>query len=103
MLFVWGAKIQAPGRNIGVTVAAVRGKITSTGGAHRCSGAGAHQQREELGEGTTDVGADTGMQRTGDIGGFVCFSLTHSEMQNEDTPPVNSGTTFKVHFVSLLT
>jgi len=62
MLCVWGAKIQAPGRTIGVAVSAGRGEITSTGGAHRCSGAGTHQQREELGEGTADVGADTGMQ-----------------------------------------
>lgn len=82
ILFVWGAKIQTPGRSIGIAVAAGRGEITSTGGAHRCSGAGAYQQREELGEGTADVGADTGMHRTGDIGGFICFSLTHSEIQN---------------------
>lgn len=65
-----------PSRTIGVTVAANRGEITSTGGTHCYSGAGAYQQREELGEGTADVGADTGMHRTGDIGGFICFSLT---------------------------
>ena len=75
----------------------------STGGAHRCFGAGAHQQREELGEGTADVGADTGNQRTGAIGGFVYFSLTHSEMQHKDAPVVSSETTFKVYFVSPLT
>jgi hypothetical protein len=49
------------------------------------------------------VGADTGMQRTGDSGGFLCFSLKHSEMQNEDMSLVNSGTTFKVYFMPLLT
>ena len=103
MLCVWGAKIEAPGRTIGVAVAAGRGEITSTGGAHCCSGAGAHQQREKLGEGTADVGADTGMQRTDDIGGFVCFSLTHSEMQHKNTPLVSSGTNFIVYFVPLLT
>ena len=103
MFCVWGAKIQAPGRIIGVTVAAGRGEITSTGGAHRCSGAGAHQQREELGEDTTDVGADTGMQRTDDIGGFVCFSLTHSEMQHKDMPLVSSGTNFILYLVPTLT
>jgi hypothetical protein len=38
-----------------------------------------------------------------DFGGFVCFSLTHSEMQRTDTPLVNSGTNFIVYFVPSLT
>jgi hypothetical protein len=49
------------------------------------------------------VGADTGTQRTGDIGDLACLSLTHSEMQHKDTPVVSSGTTCKVYFVPSLT
>jgi hypothetical protein len=49
------------------------------------------------------VGADTGIQRTGSLGVFVCFSLTHSEMQHKYTPVVSSGTICKVYFVPSLT